>query len=221
MGLFGSVHCAVTCGPLLFATQGQQSISWWGIFNKVIYQLGRIATYGLLGFLFGIFGNLAQMQGAQQTLSIISGIFLIIIAGSMVIGNRSTVWTNWQTKVIQPFARLMSKWIFKPGGSFFAGVLNGLLPCGMVYMALTAALNADSIVGSIEFMLLFGIGTIPLMLIIALLSSYSKQVFKFKFNKIIPLFYFVMGCWFILRGANLDIPYLSPMLYLEGASYCQ
>ncbi len=221
MGLFGSLHCAVMCGPLLFATQGKQPISWWGIFSKVVYQIGRIATYGLLGFLIGLFGNVAQMQGAQQTVSIISGIFLIIIAASMLIGKRSAVWTKWQTRVIQPFAKLMSRWIYKPGGSFFAGILNGLLPCGMVYMALTAALNADSIAGSIEFMVLFGMGTIPLMLLIALVSSYSKQIFKVKFNKIIPLFYFVMGCWFILRGANLDIPYLSPMLYMDGASYCQ
>ena len=220
MGLFGSVHCAVMCGPLLFATQFYKGILWRTMFNKLLYQAGRIVTYGLLGLLIGLFGNVVQMQGAQQTLSIISGLVLIVIAISLMVGKRSATWTTWQTKAIQPFTKVMSKWIYKPGGSFFAGILNGLLPCGMVYMAVTAAFNADSIVRSVEFMLLFGLGTLPLMLILAIVSGYSKKIFKVKFNKIIPLFYFIMGCWFLLRGANLDIPYLSPMLYIEGANNC-
>lgn len=220
MGLFGSIHCAVMCGPLLFAVQGRDALSWATMLNKLLYQVGRIGMYSLLGFFLGIFGNIAQLKGGQQWLSLITGLFLLLMGLSMILGKRSKMLTSIQTKTIQPFVTLLSKYLYKPGGSFFAGILNGILPCGMVYMALASALNAEGIGQSVKFMLWFGVGTLPLMLLFSILSGFAKQVLKVRFNKIIPLFYFVMGCWFLLRGANLDIPYLSPMLYIDGASYC-
>ncbi|WP_312191778.1 sulfite exporter TauE/SafE family protein, partial [Sphingobacterium sp.] len=100
-----------------------------------------------------------------------------------------------------------------------AGILNGLLPCGMVYMALMSAMNADSPQQSFFFMVWFGIGTIPLLFMFSFLGNFSRS-FKIGFSKWVPFLYFLLGIWFMLRGANLDIPYLSPLIHVDGAINC-
>lgn len=220
MGLFGSVHCAVMCGPLVIALQAGQQFTWLQVFNKVLYQFGRISTYAVLGALLGLLGNVAAFQGWQQSFSIITGVVLIAFALTYFFAKKSALLVRWQTKAIQPFARTMGRWLYKPGGSLVAGMLNGILPCGMVYVALASAMNTDTAWGGAQFMLLFGLGTLPLMIIFSLASSYSMKIIKVKFTTILPLLFLIMGIWFILRGANLNIPYLSPFLHLDGALNC-
>ncbi|WP_306429488.1 sulfite exporter TauE/SafE family protein [Sphingobacterium sp. E70] len=89
----------------------------------------------------------------------------------------------------------------------------------MVYMALMSAMNADSSQQSFLFMLCFGLGTIPLLFLFSFLGNFSRS-FKISFSKWIPVLYFLLGIWFILRGANLDIPYLSPLIHIDGAINC-
>lgn len=220
MGLFASIHCAIMCGPLLIAIQGNQKISWSQTLNKLLYQFGRILTYGVLGLLLGLVGNVASVLGWQQLFSLLTGAILLIIGFSYLFGGKSKKLVLLQTRAVQPFARLMGRWLHRPGGAFIAGVLNGILPCGMVYMALASAMNAENLVASFKFMLLFGAGTLPLMLLFSLTSQWTRSLIKLRFSNILPVFYFIMGMWFILRGSNLDIPYLSPLLYLDGAINC-
>lgn len=220
MGLFGSIHCAVMCGPLLIAINGQGSFSWTNLFNKLLYQSGRIFVYGLLGLLFGLFGNLAIVQGWQQYFSLFIGGILMLIGMFYFFGKKNTKLLSLQTRMIQPFVKVMGRWLYRPGGSFVAGMLNGILPCGMVYMALASAMNASTLEGSMSFMLLFGLGTLPLLMLFSVLAYFPRNVFRKGFNKLLPFFYLIMGLWFVLRGANLDIPYLSPLLYLDGAMNC-
>lgn len=220
MGLFGSIHCAVMCGPLILALQGGQSFSWLQVLNKFLYQFGRIGTYGLLGLGLGLLGRFASFQGWQQSFSIVTGIILVAFAITYFFAKNSSVLAKWQTKAIQPFARTMGKWLYRPGGSIVAGVLNGVLPCGMVYMALASAMNSDTVIGSAQFMLLFGLGTLPLMIVFSMLSSFFSKIIKVKFAQLLPLLFLIMGIWFILRGANLNIPYLSPLLHIDGAIQC-
>jgi sulfite exporter TauE/SafE len=220
MGLLGSIHCAVMCGPLLLAVQAGQQITWKTTINKLLYQSGRILTYGLLGLLLGLIGNVASIQGWQQGFSLVTGIILFGIGLFYMFGKSSSKLASIQTKAIQPFARFMSKWLYRPGGSFVAGILNGILPCGMVYMALASAVNADSLSNSFVFMLLFGLGTLPFLLLFSFAGNFPKRIFKKGFTTVLPILFLVMGAWFILRGANLDIPYLSPLLQVEGAMNC-
>jgi sulfite exporter TauE/SafE len=220
MGLLGSIHCAVMCGPLLLAVQAGQQITWKTTINKLLYQSGRILTYGLLGLLLGLIGNVASIQGWQQGFSLVTGIILFGIGLFYMFGKSSSKLASIQTKAIQPFARFMSKWLYRPGGSFVAGILNGILPCGMVYMALASAVNADSLSNSFVFMMLFGLGTLPLLLLFSFAGNFPKRIFKKGFTTVLPILFLVMGAWFILRGANLDIPYLSPLLQVEGAMNC-
>lgn len=220
MGLFGSVHCAVMCGPLLIAINSQMGLSWKVVFNRVLYQTGRIFTYGMMGLFLGILGGMATIQGWQKGLSVTVGIVLVIIGVFYLYGKNTQALTRFQTKAVQPFTKYMGRWLYRPGGSLVAGTLNGILPCGMVYMALASAMNADSLTNSFLFMVLFGLGTLPLLFIFSFAGSFSKPIFKRGFNRVMPFLYLIMGIWFILRGANLDIPYLSPLLHVDGAINC-
>src|SRR5690606_10679045 len=220
MGFFGSIHCAVMCGPLLIAVQGSQGVSCKQTFNKILYQSGRILTYGAIGFVLGMIGSLAVIQGGQQVLSVVTGLVLLALGVFYLLGKRSSALAQFQTRAVQPFVKLMSKWLYRPGGSFVAGILNGILPCGMVYMALASAMNADGVGNSLMFMLLFGLGTLPLMLLFSFAAHIPRRFMKGKFTYLMTFLYIFMGIWFILRGANLDIPYLSPILHVEGAVNC-
>lgn len=220
MGFFSSIHCAVMCGPLVVAIQGNQGVSWKQTFNKLLYQFGRILTYGVLGLSLGLVGSLAAVQGWQQGFSLLTGAILILIGLACIFAKNSKTFAQFQVIAIQPFVRVMGRWLYRPGGAFVAGILNGILPCGMVYMALVSAMNASSIEGSFQFMLLFGIGTLPLMLLFSVASLWIKKRIKVRFATLVPVLYLLMGIWFILRGANLDLPYLSPFLRIEGAINC-
>ncbi len=220
MGLFGSTHCVVMCGPLILALDRSVGFSWRTVFGRIVYQLGRILTYAIWGFLLGYIGNVAAMQGWQQYFSIFIGVLLVFLGVFFTLGNRSSRFVAFQSRMIGPLAKYMGKWLNRPGGNFIAGILNGVLPCGMVYMALISATSADSVLHSTLFMVLFGIGTLPLLLLFSFLSQLPKLMFKQRFAKILPVLYFIMGVWFILRGANLDIPFLSPLLHIEGALHC-
>lgn len=220
MGLVGSIHCTLMCGPLLFALQQNQEISFIQILNKIVYQLGRILMYGIIGLVLGLVGVSFALKGWQQGVSLLTGVVLIIIGISYFITHRFTRFAKYQNQMVQPIAKSMGRWLNQPNGAFMAGMLNGLLPCGMVYMASASAMNAETIFLSFQFMICFGLGTLPLMLIFSFATYLPKKMLKINFSKVLPMIYLIMGGWFLLRGANLDIPYLSPLLYVQGAVLC-
>lgn len=220
MGLFGSVHCAFMCGPLVLALPAAGKSGWMVVVNRVIYQVGRILTYAVLGLILGYIGNSIAVKGWQQAISLITGGFLILMGLFNLFSRHFPGVIRRQQQIMQPVIRKMGFWLYKPGGSWMAGVLNGLLPCGMVYMALAAALNADTVLGGAWFMIFFGLGTFPMMIGIALLGSVVKGRLRFNMSRWLPVMLLIMGLWFLLRGANLDIPMLSPLIYPEGAITC-
>ncbi|WP_166334842.1 sulfite exporter TauE/SafE family protein [Sphingobacterium chungjuense] len=220
MGLFGSLHCAVMCGPLIFGLQQRQPTFYTSLLFQLRYQSGRVLTYGILGLLLGLIGQASKIGGWQQTMSMISGILLLLIGIFQIVGWKSGAVQRLQSWAVQPFARAMGRWINRPGGSFVAGMFHGMLPCGMVYMSLTSAVNADGIWSSFLFMLAFGFGTWPMLFLFSFFAQWSKRYMKLRFAWVLPMLYLLMGMWFILRGANLDIPYLSPILYPVGAAHC-
>lgn len=220
MGLFGSLHCVAMCGPLVMALPVSGQSSWKVAANRLIYQAGRILTYGIIGFLIGYIGNSIAVKGWQQVISIATGAFLIGMGLFAFFSHYFPAMAGWQQRMLQPVIRKMGYWLYRPGGSFMAGALNGLLPCGMVYMALAAALNVDSLLGGGTFMVFFGLGTLPMMAAVSIFGSLFKKKFSFNMSKWLPTLFLIMGIWFLLRGANLNIPFLSPVIYPEGAIMC-
>jgi hypothetical protein len=95
-------------------------------------------------------------------------------------------------------------------GLFLIGLLNGLLPCGLVYLAIAGAIGTGSVYFGIAFMVLFGLGTLPMMLLISWIGNLFTIAVRNTMNKIIPYIVVLIGVLFILRGLSLGIPYLSP-----------
>jgi len=210
MGFLGSVHCAVMCGPIVLGLPLNGQNNWRNLLQVVLYQLGRVATYTFLGLLVGMIGNTFSVFAKQETLSLIIGAGLIIFTVLQLTGKYGTSLQRLQNRLVMPISKLMGKVFKLPFWGFFAGMLNGLIPCGMVYLALATALSSANLGSGAGFMLLFGLGTTPLMLIISLGGVYLKKYFRFNSQKLIPWFALFMGALFILRASNLNIPFLSP-----------
>jgi len=98
------------------------------------------------------------------------------------------------------------------------GFLNGFLPCGLVYMAVFASLAMQSTTQGSLYMVLFGLGTIPLMTTAIYIGKFLNIKAKQRIQKAIPVFVIIIGLLFIVRGLGLDIPYLSPAPITEIAT---
>ena len=214
IGLFGSLHCVGMCGPLAFALQDKTESKWIMAFQKLTYNLGRAFTYAFLGLLIGLIGKQLWLAGLQQGISILSGVIIILVTLP-----RLLPLFNYQIPFNNPIQntinKLLSKAISHKSGHFLVGILNGFLPCGFVYLALATAVSTNSVLQSALFMFFFGLGTIPLMLTAMLGINFAKPTFRRQINKVLPVLTILLGCWFILRGLNLDIPYLSPKIENE------
>ncbi len=221
-GLLGSFHCVGMCGPIAFLlplNRKKQSMRVFQLFN---YHLGRLCTYGFIGFVFGLLGKSLNVFGIQQQLSIIIGIGMIII---ILIPSNFFNRYNFSKPIYSIVAKvkramgteLKEK---KPNTFFIMGLLNGLLPCGLVYMAVFGALGSDGAGYGALYMLFFGLGTIPLMTTAIYLGNFLKGKVKQRILKAIPVFVVIIGMLFILRGMGLGIKYLSPseMVTVEKVS---
>ncbi len=213
MGFVGSLHCAVMCGPIVLSLPLAQKSKWYTFAQIVLYQLGRTATYTILGLIIGYIGNSFTFFATQESLSLTIGILLIFFTLLQLSGKYVNQFGRFYAKMLNPISKLMGKIFELPFWGFLAGMLNGLIPCGMVYLALATVLNLASYKDGATFMLLFGLGTSPLMLFISFGGIHLKKYFRFNTRKLIPYFMLFMGTLFIMRSANLGIPFLSPTIH--------
>ena len=214
MGILGSFHCLGMCGPIAMAVPSRNDNRLSVVFDSLLYNIGRTLTYTLLGVLIGLIGSSISLAGYQNTISIAAGVILII-----------TVFfpKRWSSKINEvPFFRAISTSFRKVfgkimgmrtfGSLFILGLLNGLLPCGLVYMALTASIASGTVVGSATFMLFFGLGTLPMMASIFILKSVVSIDIRRKLTRLIPYGVAIVAVLLIMRGMSLNIPYVSPVL---------
>lgn len=214
IGLVGSFHCIGMCGPIAFALPVKSSSFFHRIISGLLYNTGRITTYILFGLLFGAIGQGISTASTQQTISIALGIILIlsVILPKSIINKINPTGTIgfYIGKVKTRLAKLLQS--SSTPNLIIIGLLNGLLPCGLVYAAIGGSIATGNITDGALFMLAFGLGTLPMMFSAVLLSNFISLNFRNKIKKAIPLFVIILGCLFILRGLNLDIPYLSPKI---------
>lgn len=210
MGLFGSLHCAVMCGPVMLGMPFKKSNFLQASSQLLLYQFGRILVYTILGIGVGALGSSIKIFSNQKTLSLAIGVALILFTTLQLSTTFRHKFSRVQNKLLNPISKLLAKvFRFKLWG-LFAGMLNGLIPCGMVYLALATALNTGNTTFGGIFMFLFGIGTIPLMMMISVGGIYLKKYIRFNTQQLIPWFMLFIGVLFILRSADLGIPFLSP-----------
>jgi sulfite exporter TauE/SafE len=211
VGLFGSLHCIGMCGPLAFAIPVSQK-GWFSVVaDKFLYNLGRVLSYTTLGFLVGFIGRQLWISGLQQGISLASGL-LIILAGFSRMFKLRMFNGKASSKFLTPVSKAINYAIQHRSGNFAVGVLNGFLPCGFVYLALVGAINTTSSLSAARYMFWFGIGTFPLMLAATISTGFINVTFRRRVNKALPYLMVCLGFWFILRGMDLNIPYLSPAI---------
>jgi uncharacterized protein len=206
-GLAGSFHCVGMCGPIAIALPVGKLSFFEATMGRLLYNVGRIVTYSILGAGFGYFGESLFVGGFQQQLSILIGITMLCF----MIPNRIIAWSPFQKLagyLTNTFRKIFP--IKSPLGFILLGLLNGLLPCGMLYVALAGASATTSPTEGAMFMAFFGLGTAPMMFSIGFLPKFLSLKNRQKINKYLPIYTFILAFFFIIRGMNLGIPYLSP-----------
>ena len=224
-GLISSFHCIGMCGPIAMMLPVNRSNKEKKITQIITYHIGKLTAYGTLGLIFGLLGRSFYLAGMQQQLSIIVGILMILVA---VIPEKVFAKYNFSKPVYRVITKVKSslgqQFKNKSYKSLFTiGLLNGFLPCGMVYVALFGAIAMQNVSLGIGYMILFGIGTIPMMVAVVYASGLISFSFRGTIQKTIPLVAVIIGMLFIIRGLGLDIPYLSPSnmsLFVQPEANC-
>jgi sulfite exporter TauE/SafE len=221
LGLMGSLHCLGMCGPLALALPvnrlGGHKTDWrfWG--GHLLYNAGRIGTYAALGAVLGGLGWAIAATGWQQALSVTTGVVLLIILAYQT--SAPLQWAPLQQLsmwVQRAFGRLLGA---QPGAGVYLalGMANGLLPCGLVYVALTISLWAGTAPGGALYMALFGLGTLPMMLLAGSISRLMRPAYAHGLLRVVG---FAVALLLIARGLNLGIPYISPQTPTVAGAQC-
>ena len=224
-GLISSFHCVGMCGPIAMMLPVDRNNEAKKVTQIITYHIGKLTAYGILGLIFGLLGRSFYLAGMQQQLSIIVGILMILVA---VIPEKVFAKYNFSKPVYRVITKVKSslgqQFKNKSYKSLFTiGLLNGFLPCGMVYVAIFGAIAMQSVSLGVLYMLLFGIGTIPMLTAVIYISNVLSFSFRGTLQKIIPVVAVVIGMLFIIRGLGLDIPYLSPSnmsLFVQPEANC-
>ncbi|WP_158561178.1 sulfite exporter TauE/SafE family protein [Emticicia sp. C21] len=205
LGLAGSLHCMGMCGPISMLLPGDKSKRGRYIVGRLIYNLGRIVTYSILGLLIGLLGEQIVLFTSQKVLFIIVGTLILL---AFVLPK------SWLKSLdVLPYASRLNNFIksslsvFYKKHTLFAqlvfGILNGILPCGLVYAALSGAFLMSEVWESALFMILFGLGTLPMMLGFAFLGNSLRKWISFKPKAVYTFSYIILAIWLIFKGVNL------------------
>lgn len=218
LGLGSSLHCLGMCGPIAFVLPLNRSSFGTKISGTLAYNLGRVVTYAILGAVFGFIGKSFELMGILQIMSVVFGALIILavifprLITRLAPVNRGYLrFNNFIQKKLGYFLKNKSA-----SALFTIGLLNGLLPCGMVYMALMGSLVYGSVSEGVLFMVFFGLGTIPAMGTATYFSNAISSGLRKKFQKAVPYVMVVFGALIIIRGLNLNIPYLSPQVKMNA-----
>ena len=224
-GLISSFHCIGMCGPIALMLPVDRTNQTKKVVQIITYHLGRLSAYAVIGLVFGLLGKGLFLAGIQQKLSIFIGVLMIVV---ILIPERVVARYNFSKPVFIFISKIKTslgkQFKNKSYKSLFTiGLLNGFLPCGMVYVALFGAIAMQSESFGVLYMILFGLGTVPMMSSVVYLNSFLTIPIRNKIQKVIPFVAIIIGILFIFRGLGLGIPYLSPSdmsLFVQSTPNC-
>lgn len=215
LGLAGSLHCAGMCGPLAAALPGCPTSRSAFLVGRLCYNAGRMTTYGALGFGLGMPGSLVSSGGYQRWLSLLAGVMVLAGLAAAQVGIRFHGFTRGVDFLRSRWAAVSRS--NSPAALWSLGMLNGLLPCGLVYVALAAALATGGALRGGGCMAVFGLGTLPMMLAAGMVGPRLLFVTRLRFQSVIPWVVAGVGILLVLRGLALGIPWISPAMSADGA----
>lgn len=211
-GLLSSLHCVGMCGPIAMMLPVHKSSATKKVIQIMLYHLGRILSYGFLGLMFGWLGKGLFIAGFQQGFSIFIGVLMVVY---ILLPKNRFQYISFLKPVYKTVSQLktyMGLQFKKTGYTslFMIGLINGFLPCAMIYVALFGATATQDPYQGALFMMLFGLGTLPLMSAVVYISNAISVASRNKILKFVPVFVVILGLLFIVRGLGLDISFLSP-----------
>lgn len=210
LGLAGSLHCAGMCGPLLLALAKARPRTVHESTGRVCYHLGRVASYCAIGLLLGLLGQVAAPDGFQRWLSITLGVALLgglFVATKVPLAAPVMKWVAWLKCSMRGLLQRNSL-----AAQATMGALNGLLPCGLVYVAAVGATATGDALNGAAYMALFGLGTWPMMLGLHFAGQRLPLPARLPLGSVTRVAVVLMATLLILRGLELGIPFLSPDL---------
>ncbi len=210
IGILGSFHCVGMCGPLALALPVHKFSDLKKYSSILLYNFGRAFSYAIMGLVFGIICQSFSFFKLQQYLSIFSGSFILLVLILSYFGKAESSWLAPFTIKIKNKLSGYLKAEKTPFSFLSIGIINGFLPCGLVYIAIATSIATGSILKSALLMFAFGMGTLPIMSLTMYFGKYISLSFRSVLTKMTPYIISCVAVLLILRGLNLGIPYVSP-----------
>jgi len=207
MGFLGSLHCAGMCGPLalMFSGQDRKGPRW---LPGLMYNGGRTLSYMTLGLLFGGIGTMFLFADIQRSVSVFLGLLMVLSFLFSINIDHAISNSFLGRKFYQPVRNSLQKLMARSENypSILIGMVNGLLPCGMVYLALAGALTMGGLMESALFMMFFGLGTLPMMFFLSTGVRFFSPKWRLGFQRVLPVVTLLFGLILIFRGFSIYLP---------------
>jgi sulfite exporter TauE/SafE len=206
MGLLSSFHCIGMCGPIALALPVQKGSRLQQMGGLLSYNIGRAFSYAMLGTVIGVFGNTIALMGWLQYVTLAAGVAMLVYAlwpsrfGAVL--HTPKFWQRSINSIKKGMSALLRS--RKTYGWLLLGMLNGLLPCGLVYLALATSVATGSMLGGALFMFAFGLGTMPMMMAVGFLKNRFTPALRSRFHQITPVFVAIAGIWLLMRGTFIE-----------------
>ena len=214
VGLLTSLHCVAMCGGINLSqclkSESTTSGTKVNIKPSLLYNLGRVTSYTIIGGIVGAIGSVISFSGwAKGLIAILSGFFMVIMGLSM------TGLFPWINKITPRLPRVFREKAGSAGrgkGPYIVGLLNSLMPCGPLQAMQIYALGTGSFITGALSMFFFSVGTLPLMFglgafITMLGSKFTKQMMKISAVLVVVLGIVMLGRGFVL--SNVTFPSLT------------
>ncbi len=208
MGLTSSFHCIGMCGPIALSLPSHKGSKLKQFTALLTYNVGRALTYAALGALLGSVGSALAWAGYLRYFSILAGVFMLAyVLWSKRLETFIRLPLFWR-QTIQVIKKSMTKLLQsrRSVGFLLLGILNGLLPCGMVYLALISSLATGSMLSGAIYMFVFGLGTLPAMMAVGFFKQLFTPHFRTRIHQATPILISIAGIWLIARGLMIEIP---------------
>ena len=207
--LLGSIgHCIGMCGGFILTyttakIKPQQTKLSQGTYH-FLYNIGRVCSYTLLGALFGYFGSLWDVTPLSRAILFAVAGFLMVLMGLSFAGK-----LKFLSRIEYPISK--HAWFKKvftsqlnsvsPKSFFMLGMLNGLVPCGLVYTMLVTATTTESLLLGAMVMFIFGIFTIPALFSFAfIIGLFSQNRFRQTMIQLASITIIIFGFWTLFKA---------------------
>ncbi len=220
LGLTSSLHCVGMCGPIALALPGRGKAMGQILPGRMLYHIGRLTTYVMLGAIVGIFGEGFSLAGYQQGLSIALGVLLLILALTTISIESRFLAIPVVDRLLGKLKRQMGRLLQRDTAPslYNLGILNGFLPCGFVYLGLAGSLATADVWQGMAYMAIFGLGTWPAMVTLSLVGPFISDKLRRASRPIMMGVTLIFASLLIIRGLGLGIPYLSPEVVVEAGN---